>query len=407
MKRSFLFLQGVCSPFFSELAAALRQSGSAVARINFTSGDNAFWKGRDAVSFRRPLDQLAPFIQSIFDERSITDVLVFGDTRPVHIPAIDLAKRLGIKVHVFEEGYFRPYWVTLERGGVNGYSSLPKDPQWYLDMRNSVAQYGNGNAFSSSFFARAWHDLRYNSLGISNPVFYRNYRNHAPVSPFKEYAYYIRRGAKISLSKKKYVNNVNELLVSGRPFYFIPLQLNSDSQIRVHSEFSNMREMLALTMRSFALHAPQDSLLVIKNHPLDAGVVNHAAIVRQLTKDFFLTGRVIYLEDGSLPDLLRNTRGVVTINSTVGGSALVHMCPTIALGKAIFNIKGLTFQGELDRFWLDGTRPDGRLLDAFRNVVIHTTQINGGFYTKDGIGMAVDGALPRILGERSPLESLL
>jgi len=27
-------------------------------------------------------------------------------------------------VHVFEEGYMRPYWVTYERGGSNGHSRL-------------------------------------------------------------------------------------------------------------------------------------------------------------------------------------------------------------------------------------------------------------------------------------------
>jgi len=405
--RSFLFLQGVCSPFFSDLAKGIGASGATVARVNFTAGDNAFWKGRNAVAFRQPLANLPKFIEGVFDDRRITDVVVFGDTRPVHRPAIELASKRGIRVHAFEEGYFRPYWVTLERGGVNGYSSLPKSPEWYLNAAKQVPAYDNGRAFSSSFFARAWHDLRYNGVGIANPVFYRHYRHHAPVGPFAEYAYYIRRGAKVSLAKRKILASVSDLIASNKPFYLLPLQLNSDSQIRVHSTFANMAEMMALTMRSFALHAPQDSLIVLKNHPLDAGVVNHAAKVRQLTKELALEGRVVYLEDGSLPELLRHTRGVVTINSTVGGSALVHKCPTIALGKAIFNMQGLTFQGDLDRFWRDGQPPDSRLLHSFRNVVIHTTQINGGFYTKDGIKMAVERAVPTILGERSPLEALL
>ena len=407
MMRSVLFLQGVCSPFFSDLAKGIGASGAAVARVNFTAGDNAFWKGSNAVAFRQPLVNLPRFIEGVFDDRRITDVVVFGDTRPVHRPAIELATKRGLRVHAFEEGYFRPYWVTLERGGVNGYSSLPKIPEWYLDAAKKVPTYDNGKAFSSSFFARAWHDLRYNGIGIANPVFYRHYRHHAPVGPFAEYAYYIRRGAKVSLAKKRILASVADLIASNKPFYLVPLQLNSDSQIRVHSTFADMAEMMALTMRSFALHAPPDSMIVIKNHPLDAGVVNHAAKIRQLTKELALEGRVVYLEDGSLPELLRHTRGVVTINSTVGGSALVHRCPTIALGKAIFNMQGLTFQGDLDRFWRDGQPPDVRLLHSFRNVVIHTTQINGGFYTKDGIKMVVEHAVPTVLGERSPLEALL
>lgn len=343
----------------------------------------------------------------VFDDRRISDLVVFGDTRPVHRPGIELAQSRGLRIHVFEEGYFRPYWVTLERGGVNGYSSLPKDPNWYLDVGRQIPKYDNGQPFKSSFFLRAWHDLRYNSVGIANPVFYRHYRHHAPVGPFAEYAYYIRRGAKVSWGKKRTIATVDDLLANQKPFYLVPLQLNSDAQIRVHSRFANMAEMLTLVMRSFALHAPEDSLLVIKNHPLDAGVVNHAANVRRLTQEFGLDGRIVYLEDGSLPDILRRARGVVTVNSTVGGSSLVHMCPTIALGNAIFNMEGLTFQGELDSFWLDCRPPDPRLLRYFRNIVIHTTQLNGGFYTKDGMRMAIDRAVPTILADKSPLEALL
>ena len=35
-------------------------------------------------------------------------------------------KLLGLGIHVFEEGYMRPYWVTYERGGSNGNSRLMK-----------------------------------------------------------------------------------------------------------------------------------------------------------------------------------------------------------------------------------------------------------------------------------------
>ncbi|HAV07943.1 MAG TPA: capsule biosynthesis protein CapA, partial [Rhodobacteraceae bacterium] len=45
-------------------------------------------------------------------------------TRPIHATAIRVAKARGLKVHVFEEGYLRPYWVTYERNGANGHSRL-------------------------------------------------------------------------------------------------------------------------------------------------------------------------------------------------------------------------------------------------------------------------------------------
>ena len=42
----------------------------------------------------------------------------------MHAEAIKLAKGLGSRVHVFEEGYLRPCWVNYERGGANGNSRL-------------------------------------------------------------------------------------------------------------------------------------------------------------------------------------------------------------------------------------------------------------------------------------------
>ena len=57
-------------------------------------------------------------------EHGITDLVLYGDTRPIHAMAIARAKAAGVTVHVFEEGYLRPWWVTYERGGANGHSPV-------------------------------------------------------------------------------------------------------------------------------------------------------------------------------------------------------------------------------------------------------------------------------------------
>jgi capsular polysaccharide export protein len=51
MRRTFLFLQGPCTPFFRELARALRGQGHCVRRVNFTAGDLLYWRLGQAVSF--------------------------------------------------------------------------------------------------------------------------------------------------------------------------------------------------------------------------------------------------------------------------------------------------------------------------------------------------------------------
>jgi capsular polysaccharide export protein len=200
---------------------------------------------------------------------------------------------------------------------------------------------------------------------------------------------------------------VNDLVQNSTPFFLLPLQLDNDSQIRDHSPFDDMADVMEFVMKSFAHHAPRTAKLVIKNHPLDMGLVNYPRLIRRLSKHLGLEGRVEYIETGNLDTLLRHTLGTVTVNSTVGGLSLGLNRPTIALSTPIYNLPGLTFQGDLDDFWQNRHAPDSELFRCFRNTVIHATQINGGFYCAKGIELAVQNSLRILESERSPLQELL
>ena len=117
--------------------------------------------------------------------------------------------------------------------------------------------------------------------------------------------------------------------------------------------------------------------------------------------------RVCYLETGDLQTLVASAEGVVTINSTVGTLALAAGRPVIALGKAIYHMDGLSFEGQLDAFWRDGTPPDPVLYARFERVVMHTTQINGGLFGRQAIALGLGRAADRLLSPRSVLEDLL
>lgn len=405
--RSFLFLQGVCSPFFARLADRLRADGHRVFKINFNCGDLAYWGGRPATAFRETLDRLPGFLEDTFRATGTTDIVLFGDRRPVHLPAVERATRNGIRVHVFEEGYFRPHWVTLERGGVNNHSLLPRDPAWYRSVGERLPDYGDGEPFLSPFRLRAGHDVLYHLAGALNPLLFPHYRTHAPVVAPIEYAGYGRRFALMPMYRRRAAATIDSLFAGTAPFYLLPLQLNSDAQIRDHSPFADMSGVMEFVMASFAAHAPAGARLVIKNHPLDMGLVDYPAVIRSLETRCGLAGRIDYLESGDLEALLRRARGVVTVNSTVGGLALGLACPTIALSDPIYNLAGLTFSGSLDQFWQERILPDAELYRCFRNTVIHATQINGGFYSDTGIELAVRNAVPSLTAERSRLEELL
>jgi capsular polysaccharide export protein len=90
-------------------------------------GDQLYWSG-PAVAFRGSKQGLAAFDAELFNKHH-TDVILFGDTRTLHAPIFPVAKEYNATVHVFEEGYLRAFWITLERGGVNARSSLSRNPR--------------------------------------------------------------------------------------------------------------------------------------------------------------------------------------------------------------------------------------------------------------------------------------
>lgn len=403
-QRSFLFLQGPRTPFYRHLAKGLRALGHQATQLQFTVGDSAYWRGH-AIRYKGRQETLASNYRTLFKNGHFTDVVMFGDCRPVHAAAVSVARHAGIRVHVFEEGYIRPHWVTLERNGANAHSHLPKDPVWYRNVANTIAPTVH-EEFSGSFAVRALHDVIYNLCNLGNYARYPHYRRHALHSPLAEYMAYVRRGLRVWQRKTPDHAAIDQLVQAHVPYYVLPLQMDGDYQVRQHSPFADMRAVLIHVLSSFALHAPKASVLVIKNHPLDPGFIDYRAVINEQTQWLGLNGRTVYLETGHLPTLLSHAQGCITVNSTVGAQALTHDCPLVALGEAFYDMPGLTHQDGLDSFWQNPEPIDHELYELFRRTVLHTTQINGGFYTRESIRLAVKHALPRLLAEQSALEAL-
>lgn len=376
-------------------------------RVNFCAGDVLYWLRGNAHSFRGYIEDLPAFFATLYRRFGITDQVLFGDRRPVHRPAIEHGQACGVRTHVFEEGYFRPWWVTLELEGVNGHSLLPRDPDWFAEVGRRLPEPTQPLAFHSPFYKRAFHDVAYHVTGLGNPLGFPRYRTHAGVTAPMEYAGYVRRFARLSLIRKQEQRRALEVAAAGTPYYLLPLQLNTDAQIRDHSRFEHMGEVIEYVLESFARHASPDSKIVIKNHPLDPGLMKFGRIIRDCAQRFDIPGRVEYLEYGDLLPLVANASGVVTVNSTVGMIALEQGAPTLTLGDPIYNLPRLTCQLPLDAFWRGGVPPDRDFFRRFRRCVMHATQINGGFYCSTGIRLAVENASKVLTADKSPLEQLL
>ncbi|MBF0612471.1 MAG: capsular biosynthesis protein [Magnetococcales bacterium] len=406
MKRRFLFLQGVCSPFFARLATGLQAAGHEIYKIHFNGGDLLYWGGKKGRWYRGSRDNLGSFLAECYQSWQISDQILFGDCRPLHQIALAQGRKQGVRNHVFEEGYFRPHWLTLEREGVNGHSLLPRDPDWFRQQGERLPEVHTVAFTPSPFRVRAFHDVAYHLAGVGNPILFPAYGTHAPVTAPVEYAGYLKRFARLAWIRKQQQQSLEAFITCRARYFLLPLQLNGDAQIRHHSPFAHMGEVINLVLESFARHAPGGDKLVIKNHPLDMGLMDYEKIIHHAANRLGVAHRLLYLEEGELSRLLGHALGVITVNSTVGLAALAMGSPTLCLANPIYNLVGLTFQGKLDDFWLNRTPPDATLFRLFQKVVMHTSQVNGGLYGQQEMALAVTGSLPRLTAEHSPLEML-
>ena len=370
-------------------------------RINLCGGDRHDWPGF-AVNYRGTIRNWPTFFDDFIVEHDVTDVVLFGDCRPMHASAHGMAQLRGLRVHVLEEGYIRPDFVTLEQGGVNGHSPMPRDPNWIRAEASRLPPESSGAGVPSSFRRRVNETVRHLlATSLARPLF-PFYRKHRPLSSATEAFGWVLR-ATVGASNRRRSAEVFAGLEGAR-YFLVPLQLNSDYQIRVHSPFGDMRAALRFIVKSFAKAAPADTHLLVKRHPLDAGLVPWRRITAKLARACGVGSRVHFITDGDIAAVLEPSLGTVMVNSTVGTLALNSGKPVAVLGHAIYDIEGVVHSGPLEDFWVDPTPPDPDLWTAVRRVIIDRSLIRGSFLSEEGLAMLVENAIPRLTVPRAEPE---
>ena len=404
--RTFLFLQGPHGSYFARLGGALAALGHQVRRINLCGGDRYDWPG-ESTNYRGTVRNWPTFFDDFIVDHGVTDLVLFGDCRPAHTSAHGMAKLRGIRVHVFEEGYIRPDFVTLEEGGVNGHSPMPRDPAWFRaeaarldgEPETEVAP------VPSSFRRRISETVRHLLATEAKRLYFPFYRNHRPLHSAVEGLGWALRAITSGRDKRLSARVMEKL--AGERYFLVPLQLNSDYQIRVHSPFGDMRAALRFMIKSFAKAAPAGTRLLVKRHPLDAGLIPWRRITHNLAASYGVADRVDYISDGDIADVLRDSLGTVMVNSTVGTLALHIGKPVAVLGHAIYDVEGVVHSGALEDFWVNPAAPDPELWDAVRRVVIDRLLIRGSFLSEEGLAMLVANAIPRLTHESRPTPNVV
>ncbi len=378
--RNVLLLQGPVGPFFRRFATEIEQAGAKVTKINFNAGDALFYFPKPARFYRKAAEGWPSYLETVLRDDNIQDIFLFGDCRAYHQIAKETAEKLGIDVYVFEEGYLRPDYITIERGGVNGNSQLPKDPSFFLSA--GLAPRHDIRKVEGAFFPFALYSGLYALAHCLSFFAYPGYRHHRSLNVLKEGPFWLK-GAYRKLKYRFKESDVQSKLTGelSKKYYLVALQVHLDSQLD-HTDYRDITDFISEVVASFAKNADPQHALVIKHHPLDRGYRDYSALLRDLGARHGISSRIFYVHDLHLPTLLKNALGTVMMNSTVGISSIHHGTPVKLLGRAVYDIPGLTFQGPLDDFWHDPGSIDRELFDRFVGFLQRTNQPNGNFYTR-------------------------
>lgn len=187
-----------------------------------------------------------------------------------------------------------PGRVTLDWAGVNAESSVPRDPAFYDAW--AAADPGRDG--------EAWRDLG--------------------------------QGLTARASRRADVGQ-GEGAVQQGPFLFAPLQVPDDSQMRLFAGWAGSLDGFIAALGPAARALPAGWRLVVKEHPSA-----RVSVAPQLAAAVAASGGRMAVDNATDSfALLAASRGVVTLNSSMGLQAFFHDRPVIAAGRAFWAQPGL------------------------------------------------------------------
>ena len=349
-----------------------------------------------------------PTFRALAAEKGVTDLVLYGDTRPIHAHAVQEAREMGLRIHVFEEGYLRPYWVTYERGGANGHSRLMEMSVDTMrralensDMDTALPPASWGDMRQHIFYGAAYHGcvLLFNRR-------YRNFRPHRALTVGQEFKLYLKRLVLMPAQAVERRIATWRIKHGGFPYHLALLQLEHDASFQAHSPFSTMTDFLETVIDGFSRGAPRHHHLVIKAHPLEDGRAPIRSVLRRLAREHGIADRVHYVRGGKLAGLLDEARSAVTVNSTAAQQVLWRGIPLKTFGEAVYAKPEFVSTKPLRDFFAGAERPDRKAYADYRRYLLETSQVAGGFYSSRGRRQLLRQTVDMMLSPEDPYDAL-
>jgi capsular polysaccharide export protein len=373
-----LLLMGPIGCFFSRFSTYLESQGVPVYKLSFPLHEFGF-ESHQRINFSEPMEKFGPFLKQTLLDKDIHHIFMYGDFIDPHKIALDVVQELrplrSIDAWVFELGYIRPNYVSLELERANARSNLNKSAEFYhaLPEVNVIPQARRENGIR---WRKLWKIPTFIQHSFAT---YRIIQHEHKLQPSPAYLLAQVRGFYRKTIYKVTELSVRKKLKETAPFFLVPLQVSSDSQVLLSSDYSGMELFIEDVISSFARHALPGNRLFFKHHPRDRGYNHYGRLIRRTAKRHQVQSRVYYYHDGPLGPVLKRAKGVITINSTVGLQALYHATPVKVMGKTFYDLPGLTDQHDLDQFWTVQANSDRKLFRKFYLYLLRSTQINGNF----------------------------
>ena len=398
--KTFLLLQGHPSPFWRELGDALAASGHEVLKVHTHLGDSIFWGFRDAVPYRGRFAKWPNWLKNFCLLHNVTDILYYADQQPYHVAAREIAKPLGIRCWAVEFGLLRPDWLTVERDGMGPLSHFPKDRATIASLAIGQEEPDMKARYLHGFPKEASQEVTYTVLAVFDRLLYPFYRSDLQRWPAIEYLSWLAVFARARRERKHADRVQSALRAKATDFNLVAMQLRGDYQVRSASPYDGLTDFVEEVLSSFARNAPPDRRLVFKVHPLETGLPRWHRKIPAIAKKYGVEDRVDVIRGGNLEFLIRASKGVVLVNSTVGVHALAAGTPVCATGTAGFDLPDLTHQAGLDTFWTTPDPVDVEFFSEYRRALL-STQVKGSFYNPDGRKEAI-GKICRMLTSCHP-----
>lgn len=382
-----ILLQGPVGPCFDKLHNSFLRQNIDCTRVLFNAGDRLFCRiPQSAIKFKGNLENWSTWFETYLLKNSSSVVILFGADRPIHSIARNLCKKLGVKVLCLEEGYFRPGYVTIEEGGNNACSPIAGQlPDFEAANDLETLDESHLTRISeNSFRNRCWYGFLYY---FWSELFSSNQQRklfHKHLNLLDQAIGWMKNFILWKFVKKKDERLFQEL--SGQEYHLVALQLDADMQSRFQSNGWKKMDLIHETIQSFANTRTRNSHLVFKVHPLERGHYNHAKIIQNIAQTFGVEDRVWTIQTGSIGQWVKHSKGMITINSTSGFSAIFHGVPILLLGNAIYEHDQLVYklgkEADFDFFWNVSLKASHSERMQYLNWVKKKSCVEGDFYSQ-------------------------